>query len=155
MVARKLFFYALAIGLTALGIYMAVTSSSLVEAFFKLVFVTPLVFGAVWQANWGFKRTKWGRAEEPAPSFTERTFATSWLWFRRVVCVLGTLLFCVFGVQLALVSNWQSAAFFFSIALFALAIGFIGSSANGGLPGMPKAELRSYRERKRRYGWRW
>ena len=158
MRARKIF-YAIAIGLIALAVYMALTSTSIVEAFFKIALVSPIIFWAVWQANWGFKRSKWGSehigSEEPTPSFTERAFATSWLWFRRIVCGLGAVLFCIFGVQLARDSNWQFAAFFFCLALLAIAIGFVGSSSTGGYGGMPKNDLRSYLERKRRYGWRW
>ncbi|MFC5500612.1 hypothetical protein ACFPOE_23925 [Caenimonas terrae] len=101
------------------------------------------------------------------PSLLVRLVATTWLVFRRLVCFAGAIFFTaqllslvhrfvwmdeVFGPAKKELMGWErvetAAALAACIALFVF-IGVVGVSISKSDP------LLTYRDQKRRYGWRW
>jgi hypothetical protein len=146
----------LAVGMLALAVWMAIDTPSAIEGGAKVLLVAPIVFWSLWYALWGWKRDFPGfeyiSTDEPPVGPGERAMATSWLYFRRMVCAAGACAMAAYAVFLFLRAEWLLAAGLLVIVVGVIWYGVVGDAGFGSLP---QHDLRSYRQRKRRYGWRW
>ena len=156
---QQILFFGLGLYVLVFAGSAAMDMESQVVAVAMVTSFIPIALYAFWRAFWGIKRDD-GTSEhisitEPPPSTVEKVMATSWLVIRRIVCFVGFIVLLVLSTAEFLDSQWLAGFFYLFISLLCLFVGIVGQSSTFAVNLRLKDDLRSYRERKRRYGWRW